>query len=178
MFLDVDDRYLPWKNERVVEAFKEIGFDALVHLAEHSAQPTAAYQSQLGKGPDKGANLQLVQAIELAQETFPGGTRNRIAEAMGAEPTNLILPGPQSDSPIHHAHATVRRVILSTHQFHEAFFPRNEDGLFLRDLLHDGKNVVVLLEHLSIFSTETSAVHWRAKLYWLMKRLKSLLVRS
>ena len=171
MFLDVDDRYLPWRNERVLEAFKGRDLDALVHLAEHTAEPSSIFAICLARGSDSEGRSGLVTSNEILRDTFPEGNRDRNAEITGTIPTNLVLTGANSDLPIHHAHATVRRSIFLTHRYHENFFPRNEDGLFLRDLLFEGKNVAVLLENLSIFSTATSAVHWRAKLSWLAKSL-------
>ena len=171
MFLDVDDRYFPWRNERVLRAFNEGNLDALVHLAEHSAEPGFTYSNRLENGPEMLGHLELIEADQLGRDTFPGGNRDRNGELAGTVQTNLVLTGSNSGCPIHHAHATVKRSILSTQRFHEQFFPRNEDGLFLRDLLFEGKRVAVLLENLSIFSTRTSAVHWKAKLSWLAKSL-------
>lgn len=169
MFLDVDDRYLPWRNERVLAAFGDSDFDALVHLAEHSSSPSLMYSAQIRQGTHSEKQVNRVGADHLARDTFPDGLRNRSAEVAGEVPTNLVLTGSNSNSPIHHAHATVKRSILATYRFHENFHPRNEDGLLLRDMLFEGTRVEVLLEHLSIFSTETSAVHWKAKLSWLAK---------
>jgi len=171
MFLDVDDRYFPWRNERVLRAFNEGNLDALVHLAEHSSEPGSIFSNRVEKGPDLHERVDLAEADQLARDTFPDGNRDRNAEIAGTAQTNLVLTGPNSNLPIHHAHATVKRSILSTQKFHEQFFPRNEDGLFLRDLLFEGHRVAVLLENLSIFSTGTSAVHWKAKLSWLAKSL-------
>ena len=169
MFLDVDDRYFPWRNERVLRAFNEGDLDALVHLAEHSPEPRSMLSDQIGRRIDSEKKVDLVRADQLARDTFPDGSRHRDAEEAGTLPTNLVLTGSNSNSPIHHAHATVKSSILATYRFHENFHPRNEDGLFLRDLLFEGNNVAVLLEHLSVFSSETSAVHWRAKLSWFSK---------
>lgn len=171
MFLDVDDRYLPWRNERVLEAFKEGKFDALVHLADHSSEPGSVLAMKLGNARNPLDLGYVVAVDEIFRDTFPKGERDREAEVVGSVPTNLVLAGPNSDKPIHHAHATVRRSIFLNYRYHENFYPRNEDGLFLRDLLFARMNVGVLLEDLSIFSTATSAVHWKAKLAWLIKSL-------
>ena len=171
MFLDVDDRYFPWRNDRILRAFNERRLDALVHLAEQSSEPLSIFSKRIVEGFELGKGVNLVETEQLARDTFPDGTRNRGAELAGGAQTNLLLTGSNSNYPIHHAHSTVRRSILSKHRFHEEFFPRNEDGLFLRDLLFEGYKVAVLLEHLSIFSTSTSAVHWRAKVSWLARTL-------
>lgn len=172
MFLDADDRYLPWRNERVLGAFFQNNLDALVHLADHSSEPGATLLSRIAKGPGLVGPPIVVERNEIARRTFPGGHRNRINEVLGNVPTNIKLEDKEDDSPIQHAHVTVKRSVLSLHRFHESFSPRNEDGVFLRDLLFEGRNVGVLLEYLSVFSTGTSAVHWRAKVSWLLKSLR------
>jgi len=173
MFLDVDDRYFPERNRIILDTYEKEGFDALVHLAEHSSNPDCDYKSCSSTRKSSGNPvIQIISTPELFHSTFPGGYRDRIAETLGRRPTNLILKRPNDSNPIHHAHVTVKKSILKTCHFHEQFYPRNEDTLFLRDLLFDGGKVLVLLQRLSIFSTQTSAVHWRAKISWLAKTLK------
>jgi glycosyltransferase involved in cell wall biosynthesis len=80
MFLDVDDRFLPWRNERILDAFQAEKFDALVHLAEPSPQPESAYHANIGQFREDRPMGEIVSKADLFSATFPTGARNRDSE--------------------------------------------------------------------------------------------------
>lgn len=158
-FLDADDRYHSNRNEIIVSFFERVSFDMLLHDAKDIAFTTES-QPEMVTLDSPISEGRIVRSSELFHLTFPDGVRDRDLE-MGGSPTNIILPK-NLETRIHHGHSVVRRNLLQTYSFHEEFFPRNEDGVFARDILFSGANFVYLNSELSMYRMYSSATSWRS----------------
>jgi glycosyltransferase involved in cell wall biosynthesis len=151
LFHDADDRYPPHRNATIVREFIRKPFDALVHLYVLASEIDAETAlGNLSKSISVGA-IERIETTELYESTFPGGARDRDAELLGVANSTLYPPKPQHNLPIHHAHVCIQNSSIGKLRYHERFFPRNEDSLFLRDMLFAELNVGVLLSPLSIW---------------------------
>lgn len=180
-FSDADDRYSTRRNEVVYKEFKQKKFDALIHsFVPTTPDSIGLVVDVLESHVHKGENR--IGAEELFETNFPAGKRARREEELGLVNPSLILPKRCLGRSLHHAHVVVNPLGIGETRFHEKFFPRNEDSLFVRDLLFDGKKVVGILEPLSVWvlgtSTFTTARLWRRtflKLEQLFHRLVTTL---
>jgi hypothetical protein len=172
MFLDIDDRYFPQRNKVILGFFINLEIDALVHATIPSSSPDKEFRTQSSA---QNGGRGFVSNMELFQATFPNGTRDLAMEFEGKTSTALVLPKGFDGIEIHHAHLTVRKKVWEDFRFHEKYFPRNEDSLFLRDILYGKKNIIFVPDQLSIYNTQTSAISWRAKITWLLGYLRSKL---
>lgn len=163
VFMDVDDRFTHYRNQRLAILQAQYDFDLLLHAAFNFSNPDELMNLSLNRPSEETKGKGIWTTTELFSATFPNGKRDKTLE-MGGANTNLQL-GELSDMvPIHHGHAVVRRSCFETTQYHEKFFPRNEDGVFARDILFQRQKVVVTDEVLSAYRTYSSASNWRSKL--------------
>jgi len=172
-FSDADDRYSTRRNEVVYREFKRKEFDALIHsyiptTPDSSGLVFDVLESHVHIGETT------IESEELFETNFPAGTRTRREEELGLVNPSLILPQRCLGRSLHHAHVVINPSGIGSTRFHEKFFPRNEDSLFARDLLFDGKKVVGILEPLSVWvlgtSTFTTARLW-GKTLWKLEQI-------
>lgn len=172
-FSDADDRYSTRRNEVVYKEFKQKKFDALIHsFVPTTPDSIGLVVDVLESHVHKGENR--IGSEELFETNFPAGKRARREEELGLVNPSLILPKRCLGRSLHHAHVVVDPLGIGETRFHEKFFPRNEDSLFVRDLLFDGKKVVGILEPLSVWVLGTSsfsAAGVGPKLFWKLERL-------
>ena len=157
LFHDADDRYPPHRNATIVGEFIRKPFDALVHLyvsaSETDAETALGNLSRL----NSATSFERIESTDLYEPTFPGRVRDRYAELLGVINSTLCLPKPHRNLAIHHAHVCIRNPSIGKLRYHEKFYPRNEDSLFLRDMLFAGLSVAVLCLPLSIWVQGTSS---------------------
>lgn len=175
MIHDADDRYPYFRNQVIYDQFLSNGFDALLHLYLPTTELGArALLEHLNASPLPKEPI-VITPEELFQETFRFG-RIREEEALAITDTSLKLPESFNHLLVHHAHVTLQRATTKEFRFHENFFPRNEDGLLVRDLLFSGLKVFVLCLSLSVylvgastFSTKSSryqsVLNWKRIIY-------------
>lgn len=177
VFMDGDDRFTQCRNERLVTLQKEHDFDLLIHAAFNFSKPEDLADLDQFCTSNKVTEHRIWQTAELYSATFPNGTRDKTLE-MGGANTNIQLGQLSGKVPIHHGHVVVRKSCFESMQFHEHFFPRNEDGVFARDFLFEMLKVVVTDEILSAYRTYSSASNWRSNLLFNLLRPTISKVRS
>ena len=157
LFHDADDRYPSHRNATIVREFIRKPFDALAHLyasaSENDAETALGNLNRL----NSMTSIERIEASDLYESTFPGRARDRDAELLGVVNSTLCPPKPHPNLAIHHGHVSIRNSIIGKLRYHEKFYPRNEDSLFLRDMLFAGLNVAVLCSPLSIYIQGTSS---------------------
>jgi hypothetical protein len=158
LFHDADDRYPSHRNATIVREFLRKPFDALAHLYVSASENDA--ETALGNlnGVNSMTSIQRIEASDLYDSTFPGRTRDRDAELLGVVNSTLCPPQSHPNLAIHHGHVSIRNSMIGKLQYHEKFYPRNEDSLFLRDMLFAGLNVEVLCSPLSVYVQGTSSL--------------------
>jgi glycosyltransferase involved in cell wall biosynthesis len=179
VFMDGDDRFVRSRNERLSELQMEHNFDLLIHAAYNFQSPSEILESTLKLSTGNLEAPRIWKTPALFETTFPNGSRDRALE-MGGANTNIILGDLHGRLAIHHGHSVVRRACLEEIRFHELYFPRNEDGVFVRDMLFQNRNVLVTEEILSAYRTYSSASSWRSKMIFnlltpALSKIRSLL---
>jgi glycosyltransferase involved in cell wall biosynthesis len=163
-FLDADDRYHPERNQILLKYFEDSSTDALVHASLRFNNSKRSYANLITWMESRiPANHEpLVGADELFMLTFPEGIRNRSKEMLGGV-TALALPAKYQVLGVHHGHLTLRRDVFNQLQgFHHFYYPRNEDSIFLRDLLWQEYNVAFLPKPLSGYRVSSSTSNKRS----------------
>ncbi len=148
-FLDADDEYSSERFRILNLIIERLHPDAVVHSFTFDKIDFAIADTEeviLGS---------LVTSEDIRHATFPEGKRNLDLEVAGPGASNLILPAEYSGFGIHHAHITVKNSIRNEIRFRTEF-PRREDGLFCRDLLYGGYDIVFSSLKLSKWVTERS----------------------
>ena len=174
MMHDADDRYTKFRNQVIYEQFLKSEFDALLHLF----LPTTEFWSGLLLENLNCSPLQtdskIITPKELFEETFRSG-RVREEEVLELIDTSLKLPKTSSHLLVTHGHVTLQRATTKGFRYHENFFPRNEDGLLVRDLLFSGLKVFVLGRTLSIYLAGTSSYFTKPPKYQLLLKFVRLI---
>ena len=148
-FLDADDEYSSERFKILNLIIDKLHPDAVVHsFSFNEIDSVIAYSEQVILDS-------LVSSAALRLATFPDGKRNLGLEVAGPGASNLILPAGYCDFGIHHAHVTVKNNIRNEIRFRTEF-PRREDGLFCRDLLFSGYEIIFSSLKLSKWVTERS----------------------
>jgi len=148
-FLDADDQYSPDRFRILNLIIDRLHPDAIVHsftFDEFDFPIAKTEEVILGS---------IVSSEDIRKATFPGGKRSLDVEVGGLGASNLILPAAYLNLGIHHAHITVKNCIRNEVRF-RIEFPRREDGLFCRDLLFEGYDIVFSSLKLSKWVTERS----------------------
>lgn len=171
-FLDADDEYSSERFKVLNLIIDRSHPDAIVHsftfdeidfvTAETAETAETIFES-------------LVTSEDMRIATFPDGERKFDLEISGSGASNLILPAAYSEIGIHHAHITVKNSIRNEVRFRTEY-PRREDGLFCRDLLYRGYDIIFSPLKLSKWVTERSTAKSskNAKLLIPIKTLKKL----
>lgn len=163
VFMDGDDRYFHFRNQRLKEIQLKFNFDLLLHTSINFNEPKQLLHMDFSREAWSGQSPRFWETPSLFMTTFPDGARDRELE-MGGANTNIVTPAVDEVLPIHHGHSVVRRQSLATIQFHEKYFPRNEDGVFVRDMLFAKRRIVVTDEMLSAYRTYSSASSWKSSI--------------
>jgi glycosyltransferase involved in cell wall biosynthesis len=136
-FLDADDLYLPNRVDRLITAAIHYGAAAVGHDYSTFRSPLVGSLklsfSQV-RGAGKTAAIPTATAID---------SRDFVTSADGASTNVTTLR-------LHHAHILVRRDVF-THLRFSNTPGRNEDGIFLRGLIEQGKKFIRVDERLSIY---------------------------
>jgi glycosyltransferase involved in cell wall biosynthesis len=174
-FLDADDKYSSKRFSILSQIIDRFEPDAVLHSYSFNELEIDEEVS------DNAVIESVVLSKEIYQATFPHNKRYFEAEIDGPGTSNLVLPSMYSDCGIHHAHVTVRNSVKHEVRFRTEF-PRREDGLFCRDLLFEGKNIVFTTLKLSKWHTERStgnspSLFSRINLSLVLKRFWSLFRR-
>ena len=148
-FLDADDEYSSERFKILNLIIDKLHPDAVVHSFSFNEIDSVIAQSE------QVILDSLVSSAALRLATFPDGKRNLGLEVAGPGASNLILPAGYCDFGIHHAHVTVKNNIRNEIRFRTEF-PRREDGLFCRDLLFSGYEIIFSSLKLSKWVTERS----------------------
>ncbi len=171
-FLDADDRYPPLRNLVLLNEIRRGMADVLFHLTVPVQGSFVAEKlwPTLDLEP-----YRIVSDRELFEWTFGHTQRNREAEMLGSE--SIIQTGPHVGP--HHGHIACRRELFENGMsYHEEYFPRNEDSVFLRDVLESDFRIALIPLQLSLYRIGSSAVSWKSKSLAALPRLVSHLVRS
>lgn len=143
-FCDADDSYSWNRLYRVSELIKRYSPDLIIHSYSFQAPRIwLLFKSQKSK---------FARSEDLYSSTFPSGFRSRDLEIGEDGKTNLALPanfGPRAR--IHHAHTVVR----SSTPIRFSSKVRCEDGVFCRDMVHQGFKVLYTKEKLSNYERPT-----------------------
>jgi glycosyltransferase involved in cell wall biosynthesis len=155
-FMDADDRYIRVRNERILRQYCATGFDALIHATLPSWPGYGEYLRDLLSRQDFADPPIVLTSKQLYDENFLNNGRNRSQEASGKTNTSLKIPRGFGNFSIHHGHVTLSKPSMNSFRYHESFKPRNEDSLFVRDLLYGNLKIEAVMEILSIYSVGTS----------------------
>jgi glycosyltransferase involved in cell wall biosynthesis len=148
-FLDADDNY-PYDRTRIIEEIMvESSLDALVH-AFSILNGIAEMQ------PIRDADSVLVRESSIFDATFADQTRERQREIADLTWESTIKTAASGGFEVHHGHVTVRRDLSPKIRFHEFCEHRNEDSVFVRDLVWEGLNVGAISLSLSNYRPATS----------------------
>lgn len=148
-FLDADDLYHPLRNSIAAKSFQNQQFDLFLNSFV-PFQTEGEVQRHLNSDP-RGSE-QTFSSIDFFHGTLVERARDRVAEISGtATSTVLEFTNKQATFPIHHAHAIVRNTLKKDFRFHEIFGMRNEDSIFVRDILESGADIVVSAQQLSFY---------------------------
>ena len=141
-FMDADDLYSPHRTSVALSLFEHHQFDLMLHGFTpfvHGDLPPPFLEP-----PEDIREIGVVRESSLREATLLRSPRNRTLELRGeTETTNLLFNDPAEAFEVHHAHAIVRREAVGDIRYHEEFGIRNEDGVFARDMLEAGKEVLL-----------------------------------
>jgi glycosyltransferase involved in cell wall biosynthesis len=141
-FCDADDLYSLKRLETLQNEIIRTDADLIIH--DYFFQLPSFTLNLMGR------KYQVIEGSELFESTFPEGRRNRVMEFGTAGESNILMP-PEFASifRIQHGHATVK----SSVKVRYSDYPYAEDGIFCRDILYEGHNVVYVSAKLSIYET-------------------------
>jgi hypothetical protein len=143
-FCDADDSYSWNRLYRISQLVERFAPDLILHSYSFQA-PRFWLLCRTGE-------RQLARSEDLFLATFPNGVRNTDIEIGESGITNLSLPSTfGTKGRIHHAHAVVRTA--TPIRFSNKV--RCEDGVFCRDLVHQGFKVIYASEKLSNYERPT-----------------------
>ena len=148
-FLDADDKYSSKRFSILNSIIDRFCPDAIVHSFAFDEVDIAIHATE------EVILESLVSSEDLREATFPDGKRQIDSEILGPGSSNLLLPSAFAELGIHHAHITVKTSLRNELLF-RTDFPRREDGLFCRDLLFEGKDIVFTSLKLSRWVTARS----------------------
>ena len=168
-FLDADDEYSSERFKILNLIIDRSHPDAIVH--SFTFDKIDFVTAETGEAIFES----LVTSEDMRIATFPDGERNFDLEVSGPGASNLILPAACSEFGIHHSHITVKNSIRNEVRFRTEY-PRREDGLFCRDLLFGGYDIIFSPLKLSRWVTERSTAKStkKANLLIPIKTLKKL----
>jgi glycosyltransferase involved in cell wall biosynthesis len=154
-YCDADDSYSWNRLYRAAQIIKKESPDLLIH--------SYAFQSPRFMLLFKLKRKYLANTKEIYEATFPNGVRNEQLETGESGATNLKLPPRLGNkSRIHHAHSIAKRSVPI--KFGSKV--RCEDGVFCRDFVYQGYNVIYTNEKLSNYErpTVSNVTRWRYRL--------------
>ncbi len=148
-FLDADDSY-PLDRTRIIEKIMVThSLDALVHAFSELNDTTEME-------PKRHEDFVLVRERELFHATFDGKPRERDREIAEPNWESTIKTDAVDGFAVHHGHLTIRRDLPRDLRFHEYTEHRNEDSVFVRDLVWRGLRTGALSWSLSNYRPASS----------------------
>ena len=148
-FLDADDRYAPYRLQRLLEVAEDRASDLVLHDFITGIDDSIGFPDASWTGKD------LIGTESLYLATFPEG-RQRWKEGSVPGDTNVVVPFDASTPRgVHHGHIFVKTSLRREFSF-GSLYP-GEDGQFCRDVLWSKRSVTYVPARLSIYRSQLSA---------------------
>lgn len=158
-FLDADDTYSLDRTRVIEEIMTGSSLDALVHAFE-----VLTADSEIS--PRREEKYSLVREDVLFQATFGEQERDRNREITDPNWVSTIKTDGAGGFAVHHGHLTIRRELPVEIAYHELSEHRNEDSVFVRDILWNGLRIGASSMVLSNYRPASSGHFLTASFVW------------
>lgn len=154
-FLDSDDVYYNERNFFINKFMTDQNLDLFIHSYDSFSNSSIGSEI-IRYSRNEGT---ILTNKDFFHATFPSGTRQRDLETGPPYAVSVLqFTDDQKKFDIHHAHISVKREVLTQTNFHEITNLRNEDSVFVRDVLYSGKTIGVSSIVLSGYRTNSSFI--------------------
>ncbi len=153
-FLDADDLYNPHRNCFISKVFSSTDAEVFCHSFILNHGQKILKKKLVWDEPN--FELECLSNSDFISATLESAHRKREEELLGNVPTGLQFNNLEDYFPIAHGHPVVRKSAVAGLAFHENP-SRNEDGVYLRDLLELNRRFCVSPAQLSLYRKELSS---------------------